>query len=320
MFGQAAETYFKVPEGLTDKERAHEYIRLLNDNLEVLRAISAKHQQRLVQERTANNPTPEQHNRYQPGDFVLVIHNRDTFRDFKLHPKFEGPFEVVNQVKNDVQMQHLVLKHYEKHHVDDIKIFHGTAEEAFRVATNDKDQHVIVRFLGYRGDPLIRTTMEFEIEFQDGEIHWLPYSKDLFDSTQYGHYCESHNELRPLFYDAKRGAEFVSTLNKKPITEVTLDSIIYYVDLRNYGEAWYQSLNLPDAYHTKYVFPHVYTAWSNRKHTKIDVKNITTGEVYIAVNHWFVFAYGSNIIFDSATMQLIDMEFMQKYPGVKPQS
>jgi hypothetical protein len=267
-----------------------------------------------------NNPTPEQHNRYQPGDFVLVIHNRDTFRDFKLHPKFEGPFEVVNQVKNNVEMRHLALKHYEKHHVDDIKIFHGTAEEAFRVATNDKDQHVIVRFLGYRGDPLTRTTMEFEIEFQDGEIHWVPYSKDLFESTQYGHYCESHNELRPLFYDAKRGAEFVSSLNKQPITEVSPGSTIYYVDLRNYGEAWYQSLNLPDAYHTKYVFPHVYTAWSNRKRTKIDVKNITTGEVYTAVDHWFVFAYGSNNIFDSATMQLIDEEFMRKYPSVKPQS
>ena len=316
MFGQAAATYFKIPDGLTDRERTHEYVRLLNDNLELLREISAAHQQRLIRERTAGNPTPEQHNRYQKGDFVLVIHNQGTFRDFKLHPKFEGPFEVVQQVKNDVEMQHVVLKHYEKHHVEKIKIFHGTAEEAFRAATVDKDQHVIVRFLGYRGDPLKRTSMEFEIEFQDGEIHWVPWSKDLFESVQYGQYCESHNELRPLSLDAKRGDEFVASLKRSAITEVEPGPSIYYVDVRTYGEGWYQSLNLPNAYRTKYVFPHVYVAWSNRKHTKIDMKNLSTGEVFPAVDHWFVFAYGLLNNFDEPTMILVDAEFLQKHPEI----
>ena len=320
MFGQASETYFKIPDSLSDRDRTHEYVRLLNDNLEVLRQVSSDHQQRLVRERTAANPTPEQHTRYQKGDLVLVRHNPGTFRDFKLHPQFEGPFEVVSQSKNDVQMQHVALKHYETHHVDDIKIFHGSPAEALRVATLDKDQHVIVRFLGYRGDPLKRTTMEFEIEFQDGTIHWVPWSKDLFDSVQYGQYCEAHRELTPLYHDAKRGEQLVASLKKQPITEVQPGPPTYYVDLRSYGEAWYQSLNLPDAYHTKYVFPHVYTAWSNRTRTKIDIKNILTGEEYRAVDHWFVFAYGMNDSFDSSKMTLINDTLLTQYPAIYPTS
>ena len=133
-----------------------------------------------------------------------------------------------------------------------LKIFHGTLEEAKQVALLDNDQYVIKKFVAYRGDPLVRTTMEFEILFEDGSIVWLPYSKDIFDSVPYEEFCRMRPELLPLLHDAKTAAALMSRLNRTPITEVKPGDVVY-VDLRSYGAGWYESLNLPDKDHSSYM-------------------------------------------------------------------
>ena len=42
-----------------------------------------------------------------------------------------------------------------------------------------------------------------------------------------------------------------------------------YVDLRRWGEAWYDQLELPDAYTTVHVVLCVYGAWVGRNRRKI---------------------------------------------------
>jgi hypothetical protein len=55
-------------------------------------------------------------------------------------------------------------------------------EEAKVIALWDADQYVIKKILGWKGDPQVRTTMEFKVMFEDGDILWIPYSKDIDDS------------------------------------------------------------------------------------------------------------------------------------------
>jgi hypothetical protein len=60
-------------------------------------------------------------------------------------------------------------------HVSTLKIFHGDRDAAFQAAMLDLNQFLIKQFLAYRGDPLTRTTLEFEVEFEDGDVAWLPW-------------------------------------------------------------------------------------------------------------------------------------------------
>ena len=77
-------------------------------------------------------------------------------------------------------------------------------------------------------------------------------------------------------------------------------------------------LGLPELFCPTDVFPHTYTRWANRKHTKIDTKNMTTGEEYRAVDHWYVYAYGSCDVFEPDTMRLIDATLLSEYPAIFP--
>jgi hypothetical protein len=69
-FGSQDAIYLTMPDGLDPRERAHEFVRRLDDNLQHLRAVSKQFQDQLVHERTNSTPAETQ-NRYQAGDFVL---------------------------------------------------------------------------------------------------------------------------------------------------------------------------------------------------------------------------------------------------------
>jgi len=314
-FGSAEATYFRMPERGDSVHSAHAYIRLLDDNLKLLNDISKRHQEKIVQKRTAATPLDKQ-NKYQPGDLVLFQRNPDEHLPTKLTPKFVGPYEVIEQTKNDVRCRHIIMGNVQEFHVTRLKIFHGSLEDAKRVAMIDNDQYVMQRFITYRGNPEIRTTVEFEIEFADGTIVWLPWSKDLFDSVQYEDFCRSKPELYPLLYEAKTSAAKKKDLNKLPITEVEPGDIVL-VDLRCYGATWYAALPLPDLFHKVYVVHYKYTSWSNRSHTKINATCAVFKEKFDSLDHDFVKRYGSIKKGSTNNMEnisVIDDAMVKKYP------
>jgi hypothetical protein len=70
-------------------------------------------------------------------------------------------------------------------HVTRLKLFFGSAEEAFRLAQLDADQHVIQAILAYDGNPEKRRDMRFLVHFADDSKHWLQWSKDISDTVQF---------------------------------------------------------------------------------------------------------------------------------------
>eukprot|EP00981_Chlorochromonas_danica_P015461 scaffold12287_cov199-Ochromonas_danica.AAC.1 len=54
-------------------------------------------------------------------------------------------------------------------HLERLKLFTGTREEAFALACLDRDQYIIHEIIAYRGNPSSRKTLEFEVAFADGE-------------------------------------------------------------------------------------------------------------------------------------------------------
>jgi hypothetical protein len=314
-FGSQDSTYFRMPEDISDSDVTHEFIKLLNENLLILNEISNKFQSELIIERTKDTPADKQ-NFYQAGDFVLFQQNPDDPLPMKLSPRYLGPFKVVKQVKNDVECQNLVHGSISTYHVERLKIFHGTKEEALQLARLDNDQYVIDKIQAYRGYPLVRTSMEFEVKFADGNTVWLPWSVDLFTTVQYEEYCRSLPELRPLILSDKDAKNELKILNVTAIDIVQPGDTVY-VDIRCYHYLWYQSLGLPDPDHTTYVVTYYYTNFSGKYRRKIIAKCAIFDEVH-TVDHAFVRSYGAKKVFKGDNMVLVDKEFVVKYPQVLP--
>ena len=157
-------------------------------------------------------------NRFHKGDFVFYRIDKSKPRPSKLSPEFLGPFEVINQVKNDVEVRNLVYGHIKFLPVDRLKPFHGSKEEAVALAQRDTEQYLVDRILAYKGDPKVRTTMEFEVLFVDGSVVWLGYSQDIFLMEQFAAFCTSTPGLYFLQYTVKVAQQSIQNLNKQPIT------------------------------------------------------------------------------------------------------
>lgn len=198
-------------------------------------------------------------------------------------------------------------------HLERLKLFTGTREEAFALACLDRDQYIIHEIIAYRGNPLSRTTLEFEVVFADGELKWIPYSKDLYDSLPYEHYCRSHPELQFLIYPYAEQLRRERETKGAKITAVKPGDKVY-VDLRSYGATWYQSLPLPDKDHKKYVLEYIYGR--RISDSKIKAECVLFQEVF-TVDNLFVVQYGS-IFTLQPEMILIDMSLCLKIPELLP--
>ena len=280
----------------------------------LLRLISKEHQSKLILKRTEQNPGEP--NEYQPGDFVLFQLAKDKPRPSKLTPSFKGPFSVISQRHNDVECRHVVGGHIEFFHVSRLKIFHGSAEDAYKAALLDNDQFVVKEFLAYRGEPLKRTTMQFEVQFEAGSIVWLPWSLELFDNVQYEAFCRGSPELYVLVFGAKEADDFVKRKNKEIITTVKPGDTCF-VDIRFYGATWSESIGLPDFDHRKYVVEHKYVKWANNRETEI-VAECKLFDERFTHKGYFVFSYGSVQVFNSKIMTRLDRSWVKRYPKLLP--
>ena len=312
-FGSKSAAYFRFPEGPFDSRKASQFLRNLNEDLNYLRTKSKQFQDNLVSKRTESND-PEHQNVYQPGDFVLYK-PRQAIKPSRFTPKFEGPYEVIAQKKNDVDARHVNLGITKSFYVEDLKIFHGTRDDAQKAALHDQDQYEVDVFLAYRGDPHTRTSMQFLVRFKDQTEVWLPWSDDLFNTVQYEDFCRSKSELFQLVYRANIAKTQVAEINKTPI-DPGWAGISVFVDIRSYGASWYEELNLPNKDFWTYVVPYTYERLE-RKNFRI----VAFCEIFnerFSLDHLFIKEYGSNTEFDGTRMTLIDSEFILKYPQVAP--
>ena len=145
-FGTEDLRYFQLSETLSPESISNEFLKKLNEVLSAVRELTHKHQEEIIAERSKENQSPEKQNQFQPGDFVLydTLYNPCNFRIPKLNSRHKGPYEVIRQVKNDVEARHLNLGSISTMPVDRLCIFNGTREEGIRLAMEDADQFNII--------------------------------------------------------------------------------------------------------------------------------------------------------------------------------
>ena len=122
-------------------------------------------------------PTKKTMNMYQPGDYVLF----DTGPKVtpKMSTRMKGPFKVVQQFKNDVQVRNLVTDAVVDYSLADLSPFFGSKQDAIEAARRDHDQHEVESIVSYHGNHDDRYNLEFMVRFADGEIVELTYTPDL---------------------------------------------------------------------------------------------------------------------------------------------
>ena len=186
----------------------------------------------LVKERVKNT-SEESQNKYQPGDFVLFQCDPAVPRPSKLASPYTGPYEVIQQLTNDVECRHVVMGNIKVLHVTRQKLFVGSREE-YKAALLDADQFVIRKVHYWRGDPAKRSGIFFYVEFDDGDKILLPYSKDLSSSAQFEEFVYSEPQLFPLRFSAADAPKRITAMRKEPIRNVQMRDV-FYLDLRYWG-------------------------------------------------------------------------------------
>jgi hypothetical protein len=316
MFGTLDASYI-TSLGLGEKEMdlssMPEYVVSLDGQVRALRDISRAHQDAVAQERI--DKQSQGHHTFQRGDFVL-LERSSTFRDNKLSPKLIGPFEVLSQHKNDVTCRHVAQGNVEVLHLSRLSLFVGSRQEAQAMALLDRDHYVVRQILAYRGDIDMRTTMEFEVEFEDGDIQWLPFSAELFDTIPYENFCRQHSELRFLLVTTKVASDERKRIKSSPI-ELVVPGDEVFVNLRSYSEQWYAALELPDPFRKQYVLRYSYGKLVGKDKRKIEALCPLFEERFV-VDNVFVHLYGS-IKALRPDMVLIDEAFCIEFPQVLPE-
>ena len=219
------------------------FVEEVTRDIAAIQQSSREFQQTLVNKRATDLSLPR--NAWAPGDFVFVD---NTAPLHKLQAPRLGPYEVVSHDKNDVTLRDLITNTTKAFHVDRLSLFSGSASEAFDLAMRDRNQHLLERFLAYRGNVNKRETLEFLISYTSDPVPvWRAFDKDLSDTVAYEVFCQSLPQLGPLLLPAAQAASEAIALRKKRTDTTHQQGDIIFVDLRSrdvYEHEWYNSLTL----------------------------------------------------------------------------
>jgi hypothetical protein len=268
-YGTEDARYFRLPEVSPDKA-AGELVQQLNANLKVIRERSRMLQQAIVEERAAKDGPPQT---YAVGDLLLwdpLEHPHDHLPT-KLTPRYAGPYRVLSQLKNDIQCKHVVTDEVKYFHCSRVHPFLGTDEQAYEVGKLDKDQYLILSIQGFVGNPNVRRSLQFYVEFERVGVTPVPYTPDLATSTQFHSYIHARSILIPLRYTVAEFKREKSRRNRLAINDTYLNTE-GYIHLRYWDEddkEWYDTLNVPDN-HKEFYVPLRFNNFQNSRGTKLN--------------------------------------------------
>jgi hypothetical protein len=334
MFGSASNPYFSMTPSAQTDTRSSALVRAIDADLRLIKEIIVTTAQRRVNARLlVNNPSIQ--NMYQPGDFVL-FHKwlPGQLRPSKLTSPFLGPYEVLQQVKNDVTCRHMATGVIETFYVERLKVFHGSREEARDTSLRDHDQYVIEAIVSHRGDLERRKHIQFLTYYTDGTSTWNPMNLDLSTTRPFELYCDSHPSLRRLLQTKVNEKKFIKDITATPIDKLDSYQVIgqsrndfiktsivphvtCYVDLRTWSDpslTYFYSIGLPDCDRVLYLVETHYLQWLDSKHLTIEVHWPIFNKSAEVDSYW-VYAYGTRLTVPPSAV-LVTPALVKQYPRI----
>ena len=312
-YGTQDAEYFRLPLDIHPGAEASETLRRFDRDLEIIRELSRVAQNELVEKRRAKDAPPAH---YEHGDFVLW-NPRETPCDYlesKLSVNWKGPYEVIGHLKNDVTCRHIVHHTLHQLHLDRLKPFFGTYEQALSMAQLDNNQFVVASINFFIGNPHKRKSLSFNVTFCDGDVRDKPYDADLAGTEQFKDFVLSKPYLFPIRDTAKITSKQIVDMCKLSILNVHIGTKLH-LNLRYFDDKdkeWFDRLKLPPVF--DYVTEIVATRWGNDGHTRINCTCPMYG-YFRTLSAYDVFAFTTPIQeFDATRMVLLTIESGAAFP------
>jgi hypothetical protein len=160
--------------------------------------------------------------------------------------------------------------------------------------------------------------MEFGTLFADGDHRWLPWTRDITDTTHFELYCRAHRDIFLLIFSREEAQRRIKVLNSAvlPVTPRTT----FFLPLRYYGEEFYDKFqdSIPDAYGREYVMAAEYLDFTTASQLKINV-HVPLRNEHLIFNGYLVDAYGCLQTLRSDNV-LVDAAFAADFPFVLPKA
>ena len=313
--------YFSVPQAedaIESTDKTAEFSKLVHDRIEHLRNILARNHQMKNDLKTKKN-SAIRNRLLAPGSFVL---HRDHKLDNKLRLPREGPYEVIKHAanSNEVILKDLLTGACDiRVYSENLSHFVGTRDDAIEAARLDNQQHEVSRIIGYKGDPLYRTSCAFLVEFvgrnSSPELIWKNWDSELDQLVAYEDFCRSRPELLMLLRPSKSINKEITKINRTAFD--IPEGTVIYCDLRSWSSRWYDELDLPDHFVKRYVVKGIYGKSKTYKGIqRIDIDFPSMCERYIndhGMDNMFVTLWGKYRTIPSDSI-LVDDAFVVEHP------
>ena len=289
---------YKLPDPMkTDSE--NEYVVRLTQIINKVNQASYEFQKK-HKEDMANKNKPYDKNKFQPGDLVLA---KDRKRESKSIAPGLGPYEVIEQNGNDVELLDLVKdKRIKSKHITELKpFFYDDKEKAIEAARSDNSEFEIVQIHSYYGNPYNRSTLGFKVEFNDGTITDDLCLTDIAHTAKLDEFINENKELQ-IIAKENESARIANARRKMFMETTVIDDTLYkegtklFVDIRTreiFGALWYDQITLEDKREMLYLVPATIISKPkriNRKHSieiqfenKIDVTDDTNKQYTVSI-------------------------------------
>jgi len=271
-FGRTDRIYFQLPDSRDPTTISNEYVRLLEEDLQELRAISRAHMDQIAEERS-KGITPETQNMYQEGDLVLLQARPDKrkLRSAKLDTDFLGPYSVIGQNKNTVVCKHLALQTVIDLPVDRLKIYHHDNSPearalALELARTDADQYELSAITAYKGNPKVVKSLLFQCVQNNGSIAWNPLKKISKELIFEDYITRVSPELRSLLYTSDILKIMIQNAAKLGFVDPNIQpGKTFYLIAKYFDKSGYQfdQLDCPIKHDKRFLFECEYTHFSN---------------------------------------------------------
>ena len=320
-FGDRDAAYFSLPG--TDRNaptNAKEYIRRLNESLELVRTLNREYQLKLHAERTATTPAIEQ-NQFRKGDLIWFRRKNRIDPNGKLYFRNKGPYEVISMRHNDVECKHIVTNQIKTFHVTDVFPVNIDSDynELHDAALRDQDQFVVSKIINWRGDILTRSTIEFLVLFDDNTKIWKDFlDPDFRNNSVLNEYIDENPILLSLKFTIKDWKNQQKIYNSEKIIPFNK----CYIDFRSYNLGWRKKIKIPDLTDSidtelmKYVFLAEWKGFQNKDKLQGLVSFVHMNYEFTCSNTW-IKQFASDKEFNKNTMILLDTNMMKRYPLLK---
>jgi hypothetical protein len=293
--GRASAIYSRIPNTDDPNVFKNKYIKALEVERSLVNKLLQEKWKKINHKRKSSSDPASSLN-FQPGDYVLYIttgaENDHIRAGNKLIPIFLGPYLVLSHNKNDVQIKHIVMSTIRTEHVTNLKHYWGSLEDATTLAQADYNQYNINKIINYKGDPNLRTSLQFLVLFvNDNTPRWLLFNRDLTETVQFEIFVKERSELLYLLHIKTQEIKLKKMLRVQPILDVKPGDTIYVI-LAVYGYGWYENLKLPFTDDKVYVVKMIYKKWLHNNKKSISVACPVYGNEPFDVNNEWVQLYG----------------------------